>query len=65
MNMKKITSMTIFDDAVGTRLSLTYSEISEDGRIVSDNKRIDRILIDQDALAAKSELMEYAKTLID
>lgn len=65
MNMKKITSMTIFDDAVGTRLSLTYSEISEDGRIVSDNKRIDRILIDQDALVAKSELMEYAKTLID
>ena len=32
--MKKVTAITIFDTAVGTRASIVYSEINDDGVIV-------------------------------
>lgn len=35
--MKKVTAITIFDTAVGTRASIVYSEINNDGVIVKDN----------------------------
>ncbi len=38
--MKKITSVTVWNDSTGTRLSVTYSEIDETShRIISDNIR--------------------------
>ena len=48
--MKIITSVTVFNDAVGMRMSATYSEIDEStGRVISDNKnhrdRIQRISV--------------------
>ena len=39
--MKKVTAITIFDTAVGTRASIVYSEINDDGVIVKDNIRLD------------------------
>ena len=45
--MKRITSATVFSDAVGLRLSATWSEIDENtGLIVSDNQRFDRVITD-------------------
>jgi len=59
--MKIITSATVFNDAVGMRLSATYSEIDEaTGRVISDNNRFDRVIIDADARAAAQELVTYA-----
>ena len=59
--MKIITSVTVFNDAVGMRLSATYSEIDEaTGRVISDNNRFDRIITDADARAAAQELVTYA-----
>ena len=44
---KSVTSVTIFQDAVGTRLSATYSEVDDNaGIIIADNKRINRIVTD-------------------
>ena len=63
--MKKVTSVTIFDDAVGTRISLTYSEISDDGKITADNKRLDRVITDSDALSAAASLKSYAQAYTD
>ena len=60
--MKIITSVTVFNDAVGTRMSATYSEIDEaTGRIISDNNRFDRVITDDSAAKAASDLMAYAK----
>ena len=48
--MKKVTAITIFDTAVGTRASIVYSEINDDGVIVKDNIRLDRIIVDKAVL---------------
>ena len=38
--MKKATAITFFNDSVGKRMSMVYSEIDEKtAKIVSDNKR--------------------------
>ena len=59
--MKIITSVTAFKDAVGMRMSATYSEIDDaTGRVVSDNQRFDRVITDETAMAAATDLLEYA-----
>lgn len=63
--MKIVTSVTIFGDAVGTRLSITYSEVDEQGRIVKDNIRVDRVITDKTAKDTANDLMDYAQGLID
>ena len=64
--MKVVTSATIFNDAVGLRMSVTYSEIDEaTGKIISDNKRIDRVVTDSTAKAAASEVTDYAQEFVD
>lgn len=63
--MKIATSVTTFNDAVGVRMSITYSEISEDGSVVSDNKRVDRVITDANVRSLVSELTAYAQEFID
>lgn len=59
--MKIVTSVTVFNDAVGVRMSATYSEIDDvTGRIISDNQRFDRVITDSDAMAAAQVLHNYA-----
>lgn len=59
--MKVITSVTVFNDAVGMRMSATYSEINDEtGRVISDNNRFDRVVTDQSIKANANALMEYA-----
>ena len=59
--MKIVTSVTVFNDAVGMRMSATYSEIDDaTGRIISDNNRFDRVITDAGAKSAAQDLIEYA-----
>ena len=59
--MKIITSVTVFNDAIGMRMSATYSEIDEvTGRVVSDNNRFDRVITDEGARSAAQGLISYA-----
>ena len=64
--MKVVTSITMFNDAVGKRMSITYSEIDDQtGQVISDNKRIDRVVTDQTAIAHANALAEYAQQFVD
>lgn len=64
--MKTVTSMTVWNDAIGIRMSVTYSEVDEGtGMIMSDNKRIDRVVTDAAAKTSVSALMEYAQTFLE
>lgn len=64
--MKTVTSMTFFNDAVGTRLSASYSEIDEStGKIISDNNRVDRVITDKTAKQHISALEEMVQEFID
>jgi len=59
--MKIITSVTVFNDAVGMRMSATYSEIDDQtGRIISDNQRFDRIITDKTVKSSATKLLDYA-----
>jgi len=64
--MKTVTSMTVFNDAVGMRMSITYSEIDENsGKVTSDNKRIDRVITASETKNLANELMDYAQEFVD
>lgn len=59
--MKIVTSATVFNDAIGVRLSATYSEIDDaTGRVISDNQRFDRVITDKEAKTTAAALLEYA-----
>lgn len=64
--MKVVTSVTIWNDAVGRRMSITYSEIDpETGKIIADNKRIDRIITDTSAKKLAEDLQAYAQAFVN
>lgn len=64
--MKTVTSVTVWNDAVGSRVSITYSEVDADtGRVTSDNNRIDRVILDSDAKTAMASLFSYAQKSVD
>ena len=44
MNRKVVTSISLFKVAAGQRMSITYSEINENGEIVKDNVKVARII---------------------
>ena len=62
--MKVVTSVTTWNDAVGKRISITYSEIDESGSIISDNKRIDKVVTDNSIKNLIDELMTYAQEIV-
>jgi len=64
--IKTVTSSTVFQDAVGLRMSITYSEIDETtGRIITDNKRIDRILTDKTTKSHANAVLADAQNFVD
>ena len=64
--MKVVTSVTIFNDAIGKRMSVSYSEINDTtGQVVSDNKRVDRVLTDAKAVSVADKLKEFAQAFVD
>lgn len=64
--MRIVTSITIFNDAVGTRMSVSYSEVNDQtGQVESDNKRADRVIIDKDTKSLVANLTEFAQQFID
>lgn len=63
--MKIVTSVTLFNDAVGLRISITYSELDASGNIVSDNKRLDRIVTDSGVQSMAADLKAFAQTIVE
>lgn len=63
---KVVTSIGLFNDAIGKRMSITYSEIDDTtGQIISDNKRIDRVVTDQTAIEHANAIAQYAQKFVD
>ena len=64
--MKVVTSATVWNDAVGKRMSITYSEVDEaTGKIISDNGREDKVITDKTTKGKIDDLIEIAQGLID
>ena len=64
--MRTVTSITVFNDAIGMRMSITYSEIDEStGKVTSDNSRIYRVVTAIETKNLANELMDYAQEFVD
>ena len=63
--IKKITSMTVLTTGEGKRISITYSEIDDKGNLVSENNRVNRIIVDEEALEKVASLEEFASKIVD
>ena len=64
--MKIVTSATVFRDALGMRLSYTFSEVDETtGKIISDNNRANRMITDADAQNAAEAVLDYANASLE
>ena len=64
--MKTVTSVTVFNDAVGVRMSITYSVIDETtGQVTADNKRIDRVITNRETKDIISDLTDAAQDFVD
>ena len=63
--MRLVTSSTVFSDAIGTRISITYSEVDDHGKVIKDNIRLDRVITDPDAKATANNLLAFAQELVD
>ena len=62
--MKVATSVTVWNDAVGKRMSITFSEVDDFGSITSDNRRIDRVLTDKTSVKAAQALLDIAQGVL-
>lgn len=64
--MKTATSVTVWNDAVGKRMSITYSEVDEStGKIISDNNREDKVITAKDEKALIEDLLDLAQAKIE
>lgn len=64
--MNVVTSVTVFQDAVGMRMSITYSQVNEEtGKIVGDNMRIDRVITNADIKNSANSMLDYAQQFVD
>lgn len=59
--MKILTSLTKLNTAEGKRISFTYSEIDENGKMISQNNRKNFIVTDEKVLDAINTVEEYIK----
>ncbi len=62
---KLVAGVTVFQDMIGVRMSINYSEIDDQGNVVADNKRIDRIITDADLRASAAALMQGAQNILN
>lgn len=64
--MNKVTSVTGWNDSVGKRLSITYSEIDETtGKIITDNKRTDIVVTEKAAEELIDGLLSFAQDIVE
>lgn len=63
--MKNVTSMTVLTTAEGKRLSITFSEIDNNGNIIKENVRVNKIVVNRDVLGYITELEDFAQGIVD
>lgn len=63
--MKRVTSMTVLTTAEGKRISVTFSEIDDNGNIIRENERVNKVVVSRSALNCIAELEAFAQDIVD
>lgn len=63
--MKKVTSVTVWNDSAGVRLSVTYSDIDPTTRkVIKDNVRDNFVLMDDEELTTAANVLTLAQNIM-
>ena len=63
--MNVITSVAVWNDAIGKRMSATYSVIDDGGKVISDNNRFDRVVTDSAVKSKIDDLIDFATQALE
>lgn len=63
--MKNIKGFAVASDGNMKRIAITFDEISDTGKVINSNVKMNRIITDENVLAAVSTLEQYGQTVID
>lgn len=63
--MNNVKSIAVARDGNMIRMAVTYDVIDGEGMVVEPNKKLNRIVTDDDALSAIEVLNGYAQELVD
>ena len=64
--MKKVTSVTVWNDSAGYRISVTYSVVDEKTRkVTADNIRENYVLSDDGEVATAAGLTALAQSIVN
>lgn len=63
--MKNIKGFAVASDGNMKRIAITFDEISDTGKVINSNVKMNRIITDENVLAAVSTLEKYGQIVID
>ncbi len=63
--MKNIKGFAVASDGNMKRIAITFDEISDAGKVINSNVKMNRIITDENVLAAVSTLEQYGQIVID
>jgi hypothetical protein len=63
--MNNIKAIGMANDGSMKRISVNYDVINEDGKVVSSNKRVNRVITDDDVINAINVIYEYANKMLE
>lgn len=63
--MKNIKGFAVVSDGNMKRIAITFDEISDTGKVINSNVKMNRIITDENVLAAVSTLEQYGQIVID
>ena len=62
--MKNIKGFAVASDGNMKRIAITFDEISDTGKVINSNVKMNRIITDENVLAAVSTLEQYGQIVI-
>lgn len=63
--MINIKGYAIAQDGAVKRMAITYDKINSEGKVINPNARVNRVVVDDNALSAILTLDAYAKSVIE
>ena len=63
--MKNIQNISLHNDGQMQRISITWDEIDDEGKTTATNKRITRVVVDEEVKSAIDTIMNHASNIIE
>lgn len=62
--IKKVTAFSIHQTGIGMQAAFTYSEINDDGSVISQNKRAEIVILDENILNSVNSIYDFLQKKI-